>query len=285
MEKVIFFGSGPYVKTIIEKLKENYDLALVVTTETSRNEPVIAFAKRNNIDVLSVEKITDEVIVEIEKIGAKVAVLAYFGIIVPQKLLDIFPLGIINIHPSLLPKYRGPTPGQAAILAGETTTGVSIIKLDSEVDHGPILCMIDHTISPDDNSDTLYKKLFEASADLLMDVLPKYIDGKLELTEQDHSKATFTERFDSKTGEMNINNVPENLDLMIRAYYPWSTVRFHAALNGKEKLIKLFPGNPAERDGSSPKIQVEGKNIVPLKDFANGYPEGHDILKKLNLHE
>lgn len=277
-EKIVFFGVGPYVAPIIEALNKNFNLALVVTTEFDANDPVLSFCSKNDIKAISLARFNSHIIEQIKGVGARIAVLAYFGIIVPQKVLELFEMGIINIHPSLLPKYRGATPGQAAILAGDKTTGVSIIKLDEEVDHGPILMSIDQSIDTFDTSDSLYKKLFQKGAQLLIEVLPKYISGKLKPVEQDHSKATFTERLTRESGFIDINDerhaTGDKLDRMIRAYYPWPGVWFRTKLNNVERTVKLFPEE---------KIQVEGKNVMKLSDFANGYPEGKRVLEYLNL--
>jgi methionyl-tRNA formyltransferase len=204
-------------------------------------------------------------------------VLASFGIIIPKEVLEMFSLGIINVHPSLLPQYRGPTPGQTAILNGDKVTGVSIMKLDEEIDHGPILVQEKTEIEPPDTSASLYKRLFEQGAKILGEALPKYITGKLKLKDQDHSKATFTDHLIRDSGFVDINKPPskETLKRMIRAFYPWPGVWVKTKLNGQEKIIKLLPEG---------KIKVEGKNVMSLRDFANGYPEGGLVLEKLSLY-
>lgn len=277
--RVVFFGSGPYVAPIIEVLNKTFNLTLVVTTETKPGDPVVSYCKSNNIKSLSVLSFSPEIVNSISSIvNVRIAVLASFGLIVPDEVLNIFEYGILNIHPSLLPKYRGATPGQAAILSGDTITGVSIIKLDEEVDHGPILAKIEEKNFPADTSETLYKRLFEKGARMLPDTMIRIIEAKGEFKGvlQDHSKATFTDRLIRENGKIDIDNSPspKQLDRKIRAFYPWPTVWFKANLNGKERIIKLLPEQ---------KIQVEGKNIMQLLDFENGYPEGHSILSKLSL--
>ncbi len=275
-QKVVFFGAGSYIVPVIETLARESKLSLVVTTETGQNDPLISYLKNMDINYVSIKNFDQSVIGEVKKINARIAVLAYFGLIVPKKALDLFPLGIINVHPSLLPKYRGATPGQTAILNGGTITGVSIIKLDEEVDHGPILAQASEPIELNDTSETLYRKLFKIGAELLSETLPKYISGEIKPVEQKHSKATFTDRLTRESGQIDINKVPnsEQLDRMIRAYYPWPTVWFKTILNGRELLVRLLPEQ---------KIQVEGKNIMNLRDFANGYPEGRLLLEKLSF--
>src|SRR6266581_4146753 len=137
--KTIFFGAGQHVIPIINFLHQNYDLKLVVTTEKGEKESVVGYYEQYKIPFLSVQTLKDTSISQkLKAVNAPVSVLTYFGLIVPQSIIDIFPQGIVNIHPSLLPEYRGPTPGQTAILHGDKTTGVSIMLLDQEVDHGPI---------------------------------------------------------------------------------------------------------------------------------------------------
>ena len=273
---VVFFGAGSYVVPVIETLNKNFELVLVVTTETSG--PVVTFCKSNNIPFVSASSLKDFVTSNERLATCKVAVLASFGLIIPDSVLNMFEYGIINIHPSLLPKYRGPTPVQSAILNGETTTGVSVMKLDSEVDHGEILVQKEEKIVSSDTSESLYKRLFKIGADLLVKSLPEYLSRDLKPLEQDHSKATFTKPLTRESGFVDINKPPEPqvLERMIRAYYPWPGVWIKAKLNGAERLIKLFPEQ---------KIQVEGKNIMSFKDFENGYPEGKEILVKLNLFD
>ena len=276
-EKIVFFGAGPYVSRIVEVLKKEFEV-YVFTTEKSQNDPLLLYCAHSNIPHFSINKFDQKIIANIKKIGAKIAVLASFGLIVPTEVLEIFPLGIINIHPSLLPKYRGPTPVQSTILAGEKTTGVSIIELDEEVDHGPILTQIEEKIEPNDTSETLYRRLFQKGAELLSGILPKYIAGELKPVEQNHSRATFTDRLTRQSGLIDLNQPlnakRQTLDRMIRAYFPWPGVWFRAKLNGVERTVKLFPEG---------RIQVEGKSVMSLKDFANGYPEAKNIISKLNL--
>lgn len=293
-EKIVFFGSGPYVVPILEKLKESFDLILVFTTEeekltNKRFGPVFSFCRENNIETTSLYQFEAGNILELESSKANVAILASFGLFIPNEVLNLFPLGIINIHPSLLPLYRGPTPIQTALLNGETKTGVSIMKLDSEIDHGPILGQATLAIEPQDNAETLYKKSFKIGAEILVDLLPKYISGDLKPNEQDHSKATFTEHLTRESGLIDINskelelgNWKLELDRRIRAFYPWPGVWFKYQCHPEQsegsrlnnKTIKLLP---------EARIQVEGKNPMSLKDFKNGYPEGEEILSKLNL--
>lgn len=248
MLKVVFFGSGDFVEPIIEILKKNFELVQVVTTQAELSEK------------------------------ADLGIIASYGRIVPKAVIESFPYGILNIHPSLLPKYRGPAPVQTAILNGDKKTGVTIIKLDEEVDHGPILEQKEVEISKDETSKSLLEKTFLAGAEMLTNVISKYIKGEIKISPQYHSEATFTKILTKKDGLINVNNPPnyESLEKMIRAFYPWPSLWFTAKLGEEKRTIKLLPEK---------KIQVEGKKPMSYKDFANGYAQGWDILAKLDLFD
>jgi len=276
---VVFFGSSKYVIPIIQVLKSiksRFNLVLVVTTEQNPFDPILSYCLENKIQFISAQQFNNETIRAIKDANASFAVLADFGLIIPQSVLEIFPKGIINIHPSLLPKYRGPTPGQSAILNNEKATGVTIIKLDKKIDHGPILFQKKEEITDEDTAKNLYTKLFKIGADNLYQTIQQYIKGDLKPILQDESKATFTKMISKNDGFIDIQNPPSvnKINRMIRAYSPWPGVFFKTKLSGKEKIIKLLPEN---------KIQVEGKKPISYKDFANGYKEGKEILVKLKL--
>lgn len=234
--KVVFFGSGDFVSPVIETLKKNFDLAQIVTTQNELSESGV------------------------------LGIIASYGRIVTKNVINSFPYGIINIHPSLLPKYRGPTPVPTAILEGEEKTGVSIIKIDEEVDHGPILIQKEEKISPEDTSETLLNRLFKIGAELLPNVIERYIKGGIELVEQDHNLATFTKALKKEDGFIDLENPPppDLLDRMIRAFYPWPGVWFKTKLGEQNRIVKLLPGQ---------KIQVSGKKPMQYKDFINGYKQ------------
>ncbi len=293
---VVFFGSSKFVIPIIEGLQKSFDLKLVLTTEKNPIDAVPAYCIKNKIPYQSVKQFNNLpanalhrqvqaglTISAISGANAPVAVLADFGLIIPKDILNIFPKGIINIHPSLLPKYRGPTPVQTAILNGEKITGVSIIKLDEEVDHGPILAQEKEEILDTDTAESLYKRLFEKGGNLLLKVLPDYLNGNLNPTAQNHQEATFTTHLTRQSGfvdlkSLEIRNLKLEIARKIRAYFPWPGVwtRLNLKTNDqKPKIIKFLPGNL---------IQVEGKKPMSYKDFKNGYPNLkpiHDLLNHL----
>ena len=206
---------------------------------------------------------------------ADLAVVAAYGHILTKEELNQPRYGCINIHPSLLPKYRGPSPIQTAILNGDKTTGVTIIKMDEKMDHGPILYQESLELSGKDNSQTLSNKLFQAANEVLPQIIEDFVKGKTTPKEQNHTDASFCERLIKESGYFEISNPPrllspdgeanggqassEILDRMIRAYYPWPGV--WTRWNGK--IVKFLPGGL---------VQMEGKKVLSKKDFLNGYP-------------
>lgn len=206
-----------------------------------------------------------------ESLGeADIAVIAAYGKILTKDELNSPKFGCINIHPSLLPKYRGPSPIQATILNGDKTSGITIIKMDEEVDHGPVIYQEDLDISSKDNFDTLSKKLFSRAAGVLPQIIKDFTAGKIKPVGQNNAMASFCQLIKKENGYFDINNPPslKILDRMIRAYFPWPGVwtkwSFDSAQDKKGKIVKFLPNNL---------IQMEGKKPIPLKDFLNGYPD------------
>lgn len=196
---------------------------------------------------------------------ADLAVVAAYGRILTPAELNAPKYGSVNVHPSLLPKYRGPSPIQSAILNGDKVSGITIIKMDEEVDHGPIIYQEEIELSDKDNFDFLSKKMFLRSAEVLPKIIEDFIQGKIQPKKQNHNEATFCKILTRESGYFDINppagGLPssEILDRMIRAYYPWPGT--WTRWNGK--IVKLHPGGV---------IQMEGKKAIPLRDFLNGYP-------------
>lgn len=205
-------------------------------------------------------------------IGADLIVVAAYGKILTPEELTVPRYGSINIHPSLLPKYRGPSPIQSAILNGDKVSGITIIKMDEQVDHGPILYQEEIELSDSDNFDTLSKKMFLRAAEVLPQVIEDFVQGKIKPRLQRHAIATYCNLLTRNSGYFDINNPPspEQIDRMIRAYYPWPSAwtkwspSAKASGDKNEKIVKLHPGGI---------IQMEGKKAMPLQDFLNGYPD------------
>lgn len=205
---------------------------------------------------------------------ADLAVVAAYGKILTEDELNAPKYGSINVHPSLLPKYRGPSPLQQAILNGDKVSGITIIKMDSEVDHGPIIYQESLELSDSDNFDTLSKKMFLRASEVLPKIITDFIQGKIDLRLQDSTIATYCNRLTRDNGYFDINNPPspEVLDRMIRAYYPWPGVW----TKWNNKIVKFLPSSShPELDSGSIQflLQIEGKKVLSLKDFLNGYPD------------
>ena len=274
--RIIFFGSSRYVVPVIEMLHNNFGLSLVVTTEQGSMDPVPFYCKAKKIPYISVRKAADLISTyEIESAMAELGVVADFGIIIPQKMLNFFPMGVVNIHPSLLPKYRGPTPCQNAILNGETESGVTIIKLDKYMDHGPVIAQIVEEIKPSDTAKSLYERLFKIGTVLLRKVVVNFENSKVKLIPQNHEHATFTKSLTKEDGYIDFMNFFSSKDFferMVRAYYIWpgAWTRINVTKNKKDiKIVKFLPNK---------KIQVEGGREMDYKDFINGYKNANKKL-------
>lgn len=197
----------------------------------------------------------------------QLAVVASYGKILPQKLLDQPEYGYLNIHPSLLPKYRGATPIPAAILNGEKETSVTIIQMDSKMDHGPILSQETLTIDPDDTTQSLLLKAFSLSTEMIVATVQSILNGDTKSSIQEEGAATYCQMMTKEDGYFDINTPPsiQELDRKVRAFYPWPT----AWTKWNEKVVKILPG----KVGGEFLIQIEGKSPVSSKDFLNGYPD------------
>ncbi|OGE25799.1 hypothetical protein A3H85_02135 [Candidatus Daviesbacteria bacterium RIFCSPLOWO2_02_FULL_40_8] len=224
--------------------------------------PVSEWAEKNQIPIF--DKKPEQIIDELKKLKADVGILESYGEILSSELITLFPHGIINIHPSLLPKYRGSSPNQAVLLNGDSATGITAIKLDSEMDHGPILFQVEKSVYQNDTFKALRERLFADSAITLLEILPQYIAGEIKLRPQDDKKSTYTWKTDQTKAKayFDINNPPsvEVLDRMSRAFYPWP----NAWTKWNGKIVKLLPEK---------KVQIEGKKPVSLEEFLRGYPD------------
>lgn len=275
-QNIIFFGSGSYTIPVVERLL-NHNLKLVVTTE--KDGELVKFCKSKNIDFISANLKSESDIKRIKDLNPTVAVLASYGAFIPEGVINLFQNGIINIHPSLLPRWKGPSPVQYTLLNSDTQTGVTLIKLDNEIDHGPILSQRKYDLSGNENTKELLDILFSMGGEMVEELIVK-LENNEDLFEslQEHTKETWSYKIEKKDGEINLANLPKTkkLKAMINAYFPWPTVWFLTRIKNKELRIKLLPNN---------KIQVEGKNPMDYKDFINGYGnEGKILLERLNLN-
>ena len=211
----------------------------------------------------------------LKSLNADFFVVASFGKILKKNILDLPGKGTIGIHPSLLPKYRGASPIQSAILSDEKETGTAIFIIDEKVDHGPILGMEKLAINSSDTYETLIKKLAYQSADLFKKVAPLWNAGSLAPQAQDESKATMTKKFLAEDANVDLkNDSSKNVWLKIRALNPEpGTYTILKSKSGRSVRVKLLE---ADFDGTNlllKKVQPEGKRIMDYKEFLNGYKD------------
>ena len=276
--KIIFFGSDQYSLIVLERLYQDKRFSVVAVVTLPTAEMVRKFSQKNKIP--QVDAKTENLINALKNLTSDVGVLASFGKIIPGKMLAIPRRGILNIHPSLLPKYRGPAPAQAAILNGDKEIGATIIKMDEKIDHGPIVAQFREVIQPDDTAESLYKRLFTAGAEVLTTILPAYLEGRIELREQDHLKATFTKKLTRADGKIDWSQPDDYLERFIRAMSSWPgawTLLRPRATEGQTKRLKILKAHLENGKLVLDQVQLEGKKPVTWKQFQEGYPEAKII--------
>lgn len=287
-----FFGTSEFAVNILEKLIENdYIPSLVITTPDKpkgRNmivtpPPVKVSTLKHNLKTIQPEKL-NAICHKLSAIRPAFFIVASYGKIIPKSVLEIPKFGALNVHPSLLPKFRGPSPIQSFILSGEGKTGVTIMLMDEEVDHGPILAQRELEIQNKSeilNSKQLEEKLAELGGQMLINVIPKWVNDEIKPQEQGHNQSTFTKKIEKENGLINLEkDNPEIIYRKFLAFQPWPGVYFFTKKKGKEIRViitdmELLDGPPSSKTSASQsklkinKVKPEGKNEMTFVDFLN----------------
>lgn len=259
-ETLVFFGnehlstglppSGtPTLKGLIAG---GYLVAAIVTQHSPghsrqpRELEVAKVAQEHNIPLL-VSLPPDSLKEQLKAFQPTLGVLAAHGQIVPKDILDLFPKGIINIHPSLLPLYRGPSPIEQVILDGATTTGVSLMKLRQEMDSGPIYAQVSMDLSAQESKQDLAARLLKLGSELLLEKLPSIINNSLPTKPQDDSKATYTHLLTKEDGVVDWSKPSKQIEREVRAYLGWPKSR--AKIHDRDIIITKARVATSEKDG------------------------------------
>lgn len=229
--RIVFMGTPEFSVPPLEYLlKSEYQVVAVYTQpdkptgrgHSMEQSPVKKVVLEHGVPVFQPRKLRDaEEVERLARLKPDLVVVSAFGQILSQSVLDIPAFGCLNIHPSLLPKYRGATPIPSAILAGDEETGVTIMLMDADMDTGPIVSQIIVGIEPDDTTELLGGKLSQASVRLLGETLPLWFERSLKVTPQDNSKATYTRPISKSDGLVNWQMSAEEIYRGVRAFYPW----------------------------------------------------------------
>ena len=264
MARVVFMGTPEFAVPALEALAKHYDLIGVVTQPDRpagrgrklAASPVKEAALARGLPLLQPAKLrTPKAFEQLAAWRPDVAVVAAFGQLLRPEVLDLPPHGCLNIHGSLLPRYRGAAPIPAAILAGDEITGVTIMRMDEGLDTGPILSQAEQPIAPDDTSGSLTAKLAHLGAELLLTTLPRWLAGQIEPQIQDETLATYCRALTKDDGQVNWNRSARYLDRQIRANDPWPGA--YTWWQGQRlKLLRAHP-QPGWRGEGQPGAVIE----------------------------
>lgn len=276
--KLAFFGTFPLAEEVLDALEVaelTPQLVVAGKDRLDRKKNIIpspekAWALARGIPVLQPEKIDDAFLSELQKDTWDAFIVASYGKILPKALLDIPKSGTINLHPSLLPKLRGPSPIRSAILNDEKEVGVSIMILDDKMDHGPL---IGQKIVPvpewPPRGTELDAILAREGAQLLAEVLPKYFAGEIMPKEQDHSQATYCTIFTRTDGEIDLKDDAYRNLLKIRAFDGWPGTFAFFDRNGEKVRVVIIDAHVENGKLILDIVKPEGKPAMPYQDFLN----------------
>ncbi len=299
---IIYMGTPDFAVPPLDSLDRSpYDLRLVVTQPDRpkgrgrgiSSPPVKRLALNMGYEILQPRDIRDPAILsQLKAMAPDFLVVVAFGQILPQPLLDIPRYGAINVHGSLLPRYRGPAPIQWAIMRGEIKTGVTTILMDRGVDTGDMLLKSETPITPEDTAETLHDRLAVMGADLLIETIGGVMDGSVFPLAQDHKEATYAPMLTKENGRIHWNQSVREIDAHIRAMTPWPGAYCHLQDN-RLKIHKatpilkphdsapgtVLPGFPDELriatgDYILSVLEIQGASgkRMPVKSFLNGHP-------------
>ncbi len=263
--KIVFLGTPDFA---VESLQAVYDagheiLAVVTQPDKERNRREVTFSpvKQRALDlglkVLQFSKIREEGEEILRELAPDVMVTCAYGQIISQSILDIPKYGVINVHASLLPLFRGSSPIQWAILTGQKRTGVSIMRTALQVDSGDVLLQKSVDIGEDETAGELFDRLANLGAEALVEGLGLIESGRAVFTPQDHSKATHYPMLSKEDGHIDWNSNAQDILCKIRGMNPWPSA--YCYLDGK--IFKIWRANVAQDELGIGEIQIQGKSM------------------------
>ena len=300
--RIVFFGTPFFAVPSLQTLALGPDEVVAVVTQPDREKgrgrkvvpsPVKEFALQKGIFLSQPEKVKDEAFQKtLRNLNPYLFIVVAYGQILPKSLLTIPKLGAVNVHASLLPKYRGPAPIAWAILNGEKKTGVTTMMMDEGMDTGDLLLQSEIPIGEDETTEILHDRLASLGAQVLMDTLKRVKTGEIRPIPQDQSKATYVPMLKKEDGRIDWGREGEVIDRQVRAFRPWPG----AYTEWRGRLLKIYKGEVREgkktgkagtvlwvstnfievetgRDSYLIKeVQLEGKRRMPVRDFLAGHP-------------
>jgi methionyl-tRNA formyltransferase len=298
--RLVFLGTPAFAVPTLERVVEAGHEVLAVVTQPDRprgrgQAPAASRVKqaalRLGLPVYQPERVRrPEAVERLREISADCMVVVGYGQIIPQSVIDLVPLGIVNVHGSLLPSYRGAGPIQWAILNGETRTGVTTMRIDAGLDTGDMLLKAETAIGPDENAVELGQRLAVMGADLLVETLAGLADGRIAAEKQDNTEATYAPLLKKEDGRIDWTRDAHAIHNQVRGLQPWpgasTGFRGQALHIWKSRLWSgsappaAIPGTlaglkpPVVNCGTGAlelvEVQLEGRKRIPAADFANG---------------
>jgi methionyl-tRNA formyltransferase len=299
--RTVFFGTPELAVPSLAALHERHDVTAVVCQPDRPSgrgnkptaPPIKRWAQAHGIPVLQPEKLNDGPFEAwLREQGPEVCTLAAYGRILKRPILDVPPHGFLNMHPSLLPLYRGPSPIQSAILNGDEETGITIIRISMDMDAGDVLLQERMPIHPEDNGETLTRRLADRGGVLLAQAVDMVERGDAVFTPQDHARATYCRLFEKRDGLLNWSLPATALHNLVRAARPWPC----AQCRFEGEMYKILRTEPTHEGGESVagtilrverdrivvatgegalailEIQPPGKRPMTATDFLRGHP-------------
>ena len=274
--KIVFIGTSEFGAIILDGLiKNNYKPILVITMPdkpAGRKQVLTPSAVKKGAKLLKIRVGYD--LEEIKEIKPDLIITAAYGKIISKKVLEIPKYGALNIHPSLLPKYRGPSPIQTAILNGDKKTGVTIMLMDQEMDHGQIIAQNKYKLRENITYKELEKILANQGAKLLIETLPQWIKGEIKAKEQNHFKASYTKIIKKEDGKIDWKKPVQEIERQIRAFDPWPGTFTFIKKGDKKIRVKILQAELSKNNQLIiKKLQPEAKKPMSFEEFKKGYIE------------
>lgn len=280
--KFAFFGSSRFSVIVLEEMEKlGFIPSCIVTTPDKPQgrkmiltpNVVKTWGIQKNIKVFDPAKNDAQFLETLKKENLEIFIVASYGKILSKSLIEIPPHKTLNIHPSLLPKYRGASPLPSVILADDKNTGVTIMRMDEEMDHGPIIGRKEIRINDWPIYEDFEERMAREGADLLVSILPDWIAGKIQEKPQDHEAATFTKKIAKEDGLLDLSADPYLNFRKIQAYHAWPGSYFFIEHNTKRLRVKITKASFQENILTIEKVIPEGSKEMSYKDFLSGYEQ------------